>query len=169
MLLTDRERTLFENKILKAEDGCWLWTAAIKGNGYGNFGLRGKTKTAHRVAFLLYKGEIPEDKIVRHSCDVRCCVNPEHLLLGTYKDNSQDMVRHGRVATHWSKTSPEKIKKGDKHWNAKLTKAKALKAIAMYSSGKYSQREIGRRLGVHYASINDLVLGKTWKCLLGDK
>lgn len=74
---------------------CWVWTASVnKKYGYGNF--CGPEVRAHRMAYVLSKGEIPEGLIVMHSCDNRRCCNPSHLSVGTPKDNTQDMVRKGR-------------------------------------------------------------------------
>jgi hypothetical protein len=81
----------FESKIDKSGQ-CWIWTAAKTKDGYGNY----RSKYAHRVSYELYIGAIPEGLIVRHTCDVRHCVNPFHLLVGTKKDNTHDMIMRGR-------------------------------------------------------------------------
>lgn len=76
--------------------GCWLWTGAQNNDGYGKVGWEGKWLSTHRLAFVLSGNEIPEDKIILHSCDVRCCGNPRHLRAGTYADNVQDAISRGR-------------------------------------------------------------------------
>lgn len=87
----------FEAKINKTES-CWLWTAAKYVDGYGAFRLSNprRQERAHRVAWQLYRGEIPNGLHVLHRCDVRECVNPFHLYLGTNADNVADRQQRGR-------------------------------------------------------------------------
>lgn len=86
----------FFDKILKTES-CWIWTGGSRGNGYGAFKLNGKVVDAHRVSYMIHKGDIPDHKLICHTCDNRSCVNPDHLFIGTHSDNMQDCKSKGRL------------------------------------------------------------------------
>lgn len=75
------------------ESGCHLWTANIGKDGYGKIKVNGKTVRAHRMTWQLANGEIPSDALILHKCDVKSCVNPDHLYAGTYSDNAIDRRR----------------------------------------------------------------------------
>lgn len=86
---------------LPGEDGCWEWTGALNDGGYGvmSIGSRGAgTDRTHRVSFRLFKGKIPRRLVVRHTCDNRKCFRPDHLVLGTHKQNSDDKWERGRAS-----------------------------------------------------------------------
>ncbi len=76
--------------------GCWLWDGASTYHGYGHFKYDGRTQTAHRVAWELFKGPIPEGREIDHLCRVRCCVNPDHLEPVTHLVN----IRRGNSGSH---------------------------------------------------------------------
>lgn len=79
------------------DTGCWLWNLTKYQNGYGWLKVFGKVVSAHRFSYQLYRGEIPDGLHVKHSCDVRHCVNPDHLSLGTHQENMQEAVERDRM------------------------------------------------------------------------
>lgn len=85
----------FWAKVNKADE-CWEWTGSRVWNGYGQF-RNGKVVYAHRYAYELWFGPIPDGLLVCHVCDNRSCVRPEHLFLGDYQDNAQDASKKGRT------------------------------------------------------------------------
>lgn len=87
-------------KYVNKTDSCWIWTGSPNSTGYGNLDIDGKKVKAHRVSWILHKGEIPEGMYICHTCDTPLCVNPEHLFLGTAKSNMQDMKDKGRRNYH---------------------------------------------------------------------
>lgn len=91
--------------------GCWLWLSAKRGKGYGAAWSKERREIVdtHRYFYQAHNGPIPEGLLVRHSCDNPLCCNPEHLLVGTVQDNSDDMVKRGRSTkgaknAMWGKT-----------------------------------------------------------------
>lgn len=86
------------------EDGCWIWTGAVmKETGYGTY----RCKHAHRVSYEACVGPIPNGKLIRHRCDTRLCVRPDHLLVGTNLDNARDARERGR--THFQRRARAEV------------------------------------------------------------
>ncbi len=88
----------FESKLVKLFCSCWIWIGPMFQNGYGEAtkGIAGSRKRAHRLAWEISRGVIPDGLSVLHRCDVKCCVSPEHLYLGTALDNARDAVERGQ-------------------------------------------------------------------------
>lgn len=86
----------FWKKVQKTET-CWNWIAGSRGNGYGCLKYKRKTIDAHRFSWMIHFGTIPSDKVICHQCDNRSCINPNHLFLGSYKENMEDAVRKHRL------------------------------------------------------------------------
>lgn len=128
--------------------GCWLWDGPVRPNGYGRVSADGRMgMSAHREAYRRYVADIPPGKDVLHSCDVRCCVNPDHLRLGTSVENAQDRVDRDRQA------------KGERAAAAKLTEddVRAIRAMDAPLS------EIGAAFGVKGNTVWRIKHRETWR------
>lgn len=104
MNLSEKDIIRFKDGIFYSPDGCWYWTKTINLNGYGIMSLGRKMKSCHRISFFIHNGKLPHNLLVCHACDNTLCVNPNHLFLGTHKDNTQDMVKKGRHMHGFQKT-----------------------------------------------------------------
>jgi HNH endonuclease len=99
--------TIKERSKLDQETRCWMWTGTRRNRvGYGGMHMQGKRVLAHRVAYVVFNGEIPVNSVVRHTCDTSLCVNPKHLVLGTQADNVNDMLLRGRA--RWGIGGPDR-------------------------------------------------------------
>lgn len=142
-----------EKWIPVTESGCWLWMDFIYKGGYGVFKPVKGTRMAHRVAWMLYKGEIPGNKCVCHKCDIPSCVNPSHLFLGSHKDNSLDMKRKNRQA------------KGEKNGGSKLNIKKVMEIRKSYEGGGVSYRSLAKRYEIGLSQIARIIKNNSWKWL----
>lgn len=135
------------------ETGCIEWQAALTNRGYGKFKSNQKTISAHRFSYEKHKGPIPEGFVVRHACDNPPCVNPDHLLVGTHRDNKMDAIVRNRVAL------------GEEHGNSKLTEIEVAEIWQLLPHHTYA--DIARRYGVAYQTIGSIDKGETWAWLTG--
>src|SRR5262249_43761985 len=148
----------------QSRDDCWPWRGALNNNGYGVLKVAGKNARAHRLAWTLEHGPIPNGLNVLHRCDNPPCCNPAHLFLGTLADNSADAARKGRMChgdRHHSRAQRELRPRGEQHRQAKLTDGDVLAIRQLYRDG-HSQRELARRFGVSKSAVGCLVRGQTW-------
>ena len=129
---------------------CMVWTGLANEGGYGKLSVQYRTRLAHRVAWEIEHGEIPEDKQVNHRCDVPLCCNVAHLYLGDQTDNMNDAARRTAAA------------RGEGRYNAKLTEAIVREARSRNAAGE-SVRAIARSLNAPYDALYLAVRGKTWR------
>jgi hypothetical protein len=133
-------------------------------NGYGKLGRDGKTWLAHRWAWTQAFGAIPDGMHVCHKCDNRACVKPEHLFLGTRKDNMRDMVSKGRnrwVASPNRKAPPPSI--GESNFKAKLTAADVIDMRKLYAAGIADTVALGGIYGIRQCHAYRIVKRQNWK------
>lgn len=129
--------------------GCWLWEEHVCIKGYGRIRYRGKKRQAHRVSWIIHRGEIPLGMNVLHKCDVTGCVNPDHLFLGTDTDNARDREQKQRG---------HNFKGADMPW-AKLSEDD-IKAIRLDTR---SQRTIAKNYGITQSAVSLIRLRKNWR------
>ena len=140
--------------VVEEGTGCWLWTGATKGHmGYGNFNFDGTSIAAHRASWLMFRGDIPNGLFVCHHCDVPTCVNPDHLWLGSAKDNNRDRDAKGR----------QKTQKGERNWRSKLTSKAVLEIKDLLKDGSWKLSEIAKKYGVSLSAISSIKHGRNWK------
>jgi len=138
---------------IQSENGCWIWTNKKDRWGYGISRPKQKGKRlfllAHRVAWRICFGEIPDGLLVCHHCDNPACGNPDHLFLGTNMDNFQDSLQKGR----------RKYAKGENHPRARLT----AKQAAEIKSSTENRKLVAQKYGITPLYVNDIRAGRKWK------
>lgn len=158
--------TIHSNCTVEANTGCWLWLGSLNKWGYGKLSIQRKHWISHRASYTIFNGEIPDGMQVLHKCDVRSCVNPEHLFLGTHKENMKDMVKKGRAAAGDRNTSiknPHLQVRGSKSAQAKLNEQQVLEIKKLLAEKKLTQKQIGKMFGVGSRNINNINVGLSWR------
>ena len=141
--------------------GCWIYEGYITPAGYGVVKIEGKHWPVHRLIYVLSTGvELPPKLFVCHHCDVRPCCNPDHMFVGTQKDNIADMCAKGRkfltVGNYKSNSVlTEDIVRAARKWHQEQRKEHREYGLAAYA----------RSLGIHHKTLLDAMTGKTWKHL----
>ena len=135
--------------ISDSKNECWLWTDKLEHSGYGKMRYKNLIIKAHRAAYEIFFGKIPHGLSVLHRCDVRSCVNPKHLFLGTQQDNMDDMKIKGR----------ERHQQGECVGTAKLS-GLMINEIRMSSD---THKNLAEKYSVSRASIHNIKKGKSWK------
>lgn len=148
---------------------CWIWVGSIDKSKRGGYGLcrnDGRIQKAHRASWYIASGSIPENLQVLHHCDVRNCVNPDHLFLGTNQDNVDDKLSKGRHHRGELASSYANPVRGEENWNAKFSDEQILEMRRLYSDGvkimEIADKYIAKR---HVVSM--IVHGDRWAHLPG--
>lgn len=145
----------FQSKIKVMPSGCHEWQGSVGKHGYGKLSINNKMVLAHRIAWEIEHGPIPDGMDCCHTCDNRRCVNPAHMFIGTRKDNMHDASLKGRLSrTHQPK--------GERHGNAKLTD-ESVRVIRRLAMDGASYKSIARIYGVSDTLIRMAVNRQTWK------
>jgi len=135
------------------ETGCWLWLGGLDGSGYGMLSDELEQK-AHRYSFHTFKHSIPANRVVMHSCDIKCCVNPAHLSVGTYRDNALDASSKGKLFN----TSPWQAGTGSK-MTAESVRDVRHRVIDLHESPV----SVAKLYGINSSSISKIINGRTWR------
>jgi hypothetical protein len=170
----------FRAKIHRSET-CWEWTAGCFTNGYGQFQLAGQPYMAHRIAWTLENGPIPDGLSILHRCDNKLCVRPDHLWVGTHDDNMADMAEKGRAASgdrHGFRLHPDSVPRGERNGAytqphrrpygerigcAKLTDAAVVEMRDLYAAGGVTQRDLAKRFRVSKGTVYYVLRRENWK------
>jgi len=156
----ERFESKFEsvNTVDDIKGDCWEWTCMTHSYGYGRFSIDSKWYLGHRISYRLYKGEIPDDKYVLHKCHNACCVNPEHLYLGSQKDNVQDAVSQGNF---------EDRKNGDVsgeiNGRSKLTKDDVREIRKKYEETNISYSDLAEQYGISFGTVGKIIRRERWQ------
>jgi hypothetical protein len=154
------EEYIYENSEIDI-NGCWLWKRSKNKKGYGESYFKGKHIKAHRLSYLTFIGEIPNNLHVLHNCDNPSCVNPKHLFLGNNQDNMKDRNNKNRQAKGENVGSSKLLQKEVDEirtlWSAELEERAKGKDFQL------TQKELGKRFRVGETTINDIINNKRWK------
>jgi hypothetical protein len=130
----------WDKVIILGENDCWNWCAFKNKRGYGKYYLDGKKVYAHRYSYIMHHGDIPEGLCILHKCDNPSCVNPNHLFLGTHKDNTQDMISKGRKGVKWA-----------------LSTALIEELIWSYATGEYTFADLANKYSISRQTAHNYV------------
>jgi len=133
----------FTAKINKHANGCWEWAGNLLPNGYGAIQVNGRKESAHRLSYRIFIGHIPSGMYVCHHCDNKKCVKPDHLFVGSARDNAHDRAKKGRSA----------ILVGERNPAAKLTDMDRARLVAEYINGSVPLNHLAKRYGISMSRI----------------
>jgi hypothetical protein len=146
------------NTLRETSCGCWIWIGTETLSHYGVICVGGKHLRAHRFSWSMHRGEIPKGQQVLHKCDIPQCVCPDHLFLGTIKDNMIDRKKKGR---HYFVTHPENVPRGSTHPESKLTEEQVREIRQKRSAGS-SLKSLASEYRVSIACISGITNRYNW-------
>ncbi len=144
---------------------CWEWQGGRFSTGYGAVNSKGNNVGTHRLAWTFTNGPIPDGLVVMHSCDNPPCCNPAHLKIGTNQANTRDSTLKGRRPSgdrNPSRLHPERLARGERHGNARLTPANILEIRRRYQPRIISTRALGAEYGVSATTISQIIRRLAW-------
>lgn len=160
--MTPYERFCKNTLIPNDENDCMLWTGTKLKNGYGHMGVNGKLMLAHRLSYLLHYGILPKNLHVLHKCDNPSCVRPDHLFLGTDKDNARDCINKGRDTCFKKGMKSVADNRGTKSKKSKLTEDKVIE-IKIRLRENQTVASIARLYLISPSIISGIKNGYRWK------
>lgn len=145
---------MLQKRSINPETGCWEYTGYTLPKGYARIGVGNrKMDYAHRVSYMYYCGEIPHGRLVMHMCDNPKCFKPGHLMTGTAKDNSQDMLDKGR----------QNPRHGEYNGNARLSEDDVRTIRELMISGDYSKKELSEMYNISLSTVYYIITNRRWK------
>lgn len=145
-----RKKDFYE--FVNKTDSCWLWMGYKSKDGYGVYKVNRKPVRAHRYSYAREFGDIPDGLFVCHHCDTPLCVRPEHLFLGTAKDNNLDKIRKGR---HRWRRIPGRT------WS-KISQEEANLIREVYATKLFSQTKIANNFQISQQLVSSIILNQVW-------
>ena len=138
-----------------AENSCWEWTRCLSNKGYAVFNVKNKMILVHRFMYEKFKNKISNKMSVCHSCDNPKCVNPEHLFLGTHKENIIDCIKKGR----------DKKARGERQRKCSISEKTAIEIKTKFKEGK-TIKEIYHLFDCSYQTVWNICKNRSWKYLV---
>lgn len=136
--------------------GCWWWSGTIGTGGHAQIGLfvgaRYRVTSAVKVNYVRFVGDVPRGMVVRHKCDQALCVNPDHLEIGTQRDNVQDMLDRGR----------HRPGRGERNVHSVLNDDAIRAMRVLWATGQFNFSQLGRAFRVNYKTVGRVVSGEGW-------
>lgn len=159
-IVTDELRSRFFAKTASASTGCMVWTGCVQRNGYGAFKICGTKIDAHVASWRISQNglPVPIGKLIMHSCDMRCCVNPDHLVLGTVSENMLHAHQNGNGDIF--------TLKGEECYQAVLTEDVVGQIRELHVPRRFGATRIAKRLGLKRGCVDAVLRNRTWRHLL---